>query len=112
MRRWNQSIIRGFAGSWLPRLGRCMPIYEYQCQVCAHRFEKLKKISAEPLLDCPACAAPALQKLLSLPGFRLGGQGWYETDFKTGNKKNLASSDSASACAAGGCGAGACAAQD
>lgn len=52
-----------------------MPIYEYQCQACAHRFEKLQKVSAEPLLDCPACAAPALQKLLSLPGFRLGGQG-------------------------------------
>ncbi|GAB3382385.1 hypothetical protein GCM10027514_22500 [Azotobacter armeniacus] len=46
-----------------------------------------------------------------MPGFRLKGGGWYETDFKTGAKKNLASGDNAPACAAGGCG-GACAAAE
>ena len=46
-------------------------------------------------VDCPACQAPELKKMLSMPGFRLGGTGWYETDFKTGAKKNLAGGDKA-----------------
>ncbi|WP_460426927.1 FmdB family zinc ribbon protein [Azotobacter armeniacus] len=64
-----------------------------------------------PLVDCPSCKSPELKKLFSVPGFRLKGGGWYETDFKTGAKKNLASGDNAPACAAGGCG-GACAAAE
>ena len=67
-----------------------MPIYEYQCAECAHKMEALRKISDEPLLDCPACGKPALNKLVSAASFRLKGSGWYETDFKTGNQKNLA----------------------
>ena len=68
-----------------------MPIYEYLCQACGRELEALRKISDEPLRDCPACGAPALQKKVSAAAFRLKGGGWYETDFKTGNKKNLAS---------------------
>ncbi len=67
-----------------------MPIYEYQCENCGHEKEALQKISDDPLVDCPACNKPALQKKVSAPGFRLSGSGWYETDFKTGKKKNLA----------------------
>jgi putative FmdB family regulatory protein len=67
-----------------------MPIYEYQCKNCGHALEKLQKMSAEPLKDCPACNEPALAKKVSAAGFRLSGSGWYETDFKTGSKKNLA----------------------
>ena len=67
-----------------------MPIYEYQCKACGHRMEKLQKLSAAPLRDCPACEAPELARLVSAAGFRLAGSGWYETDFKTGGKKNLA----------------------
>lgn len=68
-----------------------MPIYEYRCQSCGHELEKLQKISDEPLKDCPECAKPELVKKISAAGFRLKGQGWYETDFKTGDKKkNLA----------------------
>lgn len=70
-----------------------MPLYDYQCSSCDHQFEVLQKIGAAPLADCPACRAPTLKKLLSVPGFRLGGTGWYETDFKTGAKKNLAGGD-------------------
>lgn len=58
-------------------------------------MEVLQKISAAPLTDCPACQAPAMKKLLSVPGFRLSGNGWYETYFKTGAKKNLAGGDKA-----------------
>jgi putative FmdB family regulatory protein len=73
-----------------------MPIYEYQCEACGKNLEALQKISAAPLLDCPECGEPALKKKISAASFRLKGGGWYETDFKTGNKKNLAGgSDSA-----------------
>lgn len=69
-----------------------MPIYEYQCQSCKHLHEALQKVSDAPLVDCPACGAPQLRKKISAAGFRLKGGGWYETDFKTGGKKNLAAS--------------------
>ena len=71
-----------------------MPIYEYRCAECGHEMEKLQKISDAPLTDCPACGKPALQKLVSAAGFRLKGSGWYETDFKSGKKKNIAKADS------------------
>lgn len=74
-----------------------MPIYEYQCQACDHELEKLQKLSDEPLEDCPECGKPTLKKKISAAGFRLKGGGWYETDFKTGNKKNLASSSDSGA---------------
>ena len=71
-----------------------MPIYEYECQQCGHRHEALQKISDDPLTECPACHKSALKKLISAAGFRLSGSGWYETDFKSKNKKNLTKSDS------------------
>lgn len=67
-----------------------MPIYEYACQRCEHVFDALQKMNAEPLKDCPECGEPALKKLLSAPNFRLKGGGWYETDFKQDNQRNLA----------------------
>lgn len=70
-----------------------MPIYEYECKACGHRMEKLQKISADPLTSCPACQQDDLERLVSAAGFRLAGGGWYETDFKTGTKKNLADSN-------------------
>ena len=73
-----------------------MPIYEYRCAECGHEMEKLQKISDAPLTDCPACGKPGLQKLVSAAGFRLKGGGWYETDFKSGKKKNIAKSESKS----------------
>jgi putative FmdB family regulatory protein len=66
-----------------------MPIYEYACRKCEHVFDVLQKMSDEPLKFCPECGAPELRKLISAPSFRLKGGGWYETDFKTGNKRNL-----------------------
>lgn len=66
-----------------------MPIYEYQCQACQHQMEALQKMSDEELKDCPVCNEAALKKLVSAAAFRLKGSGWYETDFKTGKKKNL-----------------------
>lgn len=70
-----------------------MPIYEYRCEACEHTLEKLQKLSDDPLTDCPECGKPALKKMISAAGFRLKGGGWYETDFKSGSKKNVAKSD-------------------
>ncbi len=67
-----------------------MPIYEYACKACGHTFDALQKMSDNPLTDCPACHEPELKKLLSAPNFRLKGAGWYETDFKKDNRRNLA----------------------
>ena len=67
-----------------------MPIYEYRCESCEHRLEKLQKMSEGDLVDCPECQRPALKRLVSAAAFRLKGGGWYETDFKQDNKRNLA----------------------
>lgn len=64
-----------------------MPIYEYACQSCGHELEALQKISDPPLQECPACHTASLIKRVSAAGFRLKGGGWYETDFKSGDKK-------------------------
>jgi len=66
-----------------------MPIYEYKCQSCGHELEKLQRMNDERLKDCPKCGKAELQRLVSAAGFRLKGAGWYETDFKKGDKKNL-----------------------
>ena len=66
-----------------------MPIYGYVCKSCEHRFDVLQKMSDDPLVHCPDCGDASLQKELSAPKFRLKGKGWYETDFKTGDKRNL-----------------------
>lgn len=73
-----------------------MPIYEYQCSSCGHELEALQKLADAPLVDCPACGKPGLQKQISAAGFRLKGGGWYETDFKSGNKKKNLAGDSGS----------------
>ena len=66
-----------------------MPIYAYACQQCDHTLDALQKIADDPLVDCPECGQSALKRLLSAPRFRLKGKGWYETDFKTENQRNL-----------------------
>jgi len=72
-----------------------VPIYEYRCESCEHRLEKLQKMSEGDLVDCPECKRPTLKRLVSAAAFRLKGGGWYETDFKQDNKRNLAESSSA-----------------
>lgn len=66
-----------------------MPIYEYQCESCGHALEKLQRMSDDPLKECPDCGEASLRRLVSAAAFRLKGAGWYETDFKKGDKKNL-----------------------
>ena len=95
-----------------------MPIYEYQCGDCGHGLESLQKLSDPPLTDCPECGKPKLQKQISAAGFRLSGGGWYETDFKSGSKRNVAEKDASKDTSGGssggssggghGCGGGGC----
>jgi putative FmdB family regulatory protein len=70
-----------------------MPIYEYQCTECGFQKEVLQKISADPLKVCEECGKESMKKMVSAAAFRLKGGGWYETDFKSGDKKNVAGVD-------------------
>lgn len=88
-----------------------MPIYEYRCEACGHELEAMQKMSDPPLTDCPECGEGALRKLVSAAGFRLKGGGWYETDFKSGNRRNIAGDKQEKAekkTSEPACGAGAC----
>jgi putative FmdB family regulatory protein len=71
-----------------------MPIYEYACKNCDHTLDALQKMSDDPLVECPECGKAELKRLISAPRFRLKGQGWYETDFKKDNQRNVHKSDS------------------
>jgi putative FmdB family regulatory protein len=73
-----------------------MPLYEYECEVCAHRFERIRKFSDPPLDACPNCGG-AVRKLFSSPAIQFKGSGWYITDYarkpsgdtaKTGSKND------------------------
>jgi putative FmdB family regulatory protein len=75
-----------------------MPLYEYQCDACGHRFEKIQKFSDPPVESCPLCGA-AVHKLLSTPAIQFKGTGWYITDYARkdgakGDKSEGAAADS------------------
>ncbi len=91
-----------------------MPIYEYRCEACDHELEAIQKMSDPALTQCPECKRESLKKVISAAAFRLKGKGWYETDFKSGSKKNIHDSGSSetksgnSENKAAGCSGGAC----
>jgi putative FmdB family regulatory protein len=57
-----------------------MPLYEYECDACQHKFEVIQKFSDAPLEKCPKCGG-AVHKLQSAPAFQFKGSGWYITDY-------------------------------
>jgi len=57
-----------------------MPLYEYQCKKCGHRFEKIQKFSDKMVKKCPECGGP-VEQLLSAPAVQFKGSGWYVTDY-------------------------------
>ncbi|HEX8031047.1 MAG TPA: FmdB family zinc ribbon protein [Vicinamibacterales bacterium] len=75
-----------------------MPLYEYQCDACGHRFEVIQKFSDAPIEVCPKCGG-AVQKLLSSPAIQFKGTGWYITDYarKSDSATTPASSSSSAA---------------
>lgn len=77
-----------------------MPLYEYQCEACAHRFEVIQKFSDAPIEVCPQCGGH-VAKLLSSPAIQFKGSGWYITDYARAGK-----SDTGGSPAKGGSGTG------
>lgn len=67
-----------------------MPLYEYLCKKCGHRFERIQKFSDPPVKKCPECGG-AVEQLLSAPAVQFKGSGWYVTDYA---KKPVASGKS------------------
>jgi len=70
-----------------------MPLYEYQCKKCHHRFEKIQKFSDKPMKKCPDCGGP-VEQMISAPAVQFKGSGWYVTDYaKKGSTTASSSSD-------------------
>jgi putative FmdB family regulatory protein len=67
-----------------------MPLYEYQCKKCGHRFEKIQKFSDKPVKKCPECGG-AVEQVVSAPAVQFKGSGWYVTDYA---KKSSATTNS------------------
>ncbi len=65
-----------------------MPLYEYECTACAHRFEVIQKFSDAPIDICPKCGG-AVSKLFSSPAIQFKGSGFYLTDYGRGGKSDL-----------------------
>ena len=70
-----------------------MPLYEYECETCGHRFEVIQKFSDAPLTECTKCGG-TLRKLVSSPAIQFKGSGWYITDYA---KKNSTGSGASKA---------------
>lgn len=73
-----------------------MPLYEYQCDACNHRFEVIQKYSDAPIETCPKCGS-TVRKLLSSPAIQFKGSGWYITDYARAGKSDGATTASGKA---------------
>ena len=58
-----------------------MPLYEFQCPRCGHRFERIQKFSDPDPKKCPECGAGKIERLLHAPAVQFKGSGWYVTDY-------------------------------
>jgi len=70
-----------------------MPLYEYECENCGHRFEVIQKFADAPLAECPKCHG-TLRKLVSSPAIQFKGSGWYITDYAKKNTTGAGASKS------------------
>jgi putative FmdB family regulatory protein len=70
-----------------------MPLYEYQCKKCKHRFEKIQKFSDKMLTKCPECGGP-IEQMVSAPAVQFKGSGWYVTDYAKKGSSSASSSSS------------------
>jgi putative FmdB family regulatory protein len=68
-----------------------MPVYEYECGACGHRFEEWQKITDKAVQTCPECKADKVERLISQTAFHLKGGGWYSDLYST--KKSGSSSE-------------------
>jgi putative FmdB family regulatory protein len=72
-----------------------MPLYEYLCKKCGHRFEKLRMFSDKPFKKCPECGG-AVEQLISASSVQFKGSGWYATDYAKKGSSAPSSSPSSS----------------
>ena len=79
-----------------------MPLYPYRCTQCGHRFEKIQHFRAEPEKVCPKCGG-VLERLLTAPGLKFKGSGWYVNDYaaKSGSSAESSPKDAAPAAGSG-----------
>jgi putative FmdB family regulatory protein len=69
-----------------------VPLYEFLCKVCGHRFEKIQKFSDPPPSECPACGKEEIEQVIHAPAVQFKGSGWYVTDYaKKGSQSASAS---------------------
>jgi putative FmdB family regulatory protein len=68
-----------------------MPVYEYECSACSHRFEEWQKINDKPVKVCPKCKARRVERLISHTSFQLKGGGWYGDLYASQRPANAAS---------------------
>ena len=61
-----------------------MPLYEYECFLCGHHFERIRKVADAASVSCPACGG-RVRRLLGVPALQFKGSGWYVTDYGKGN---------------------------
>ena len=71
-----------------------MPLYEYQCKKCHHRFERIQKFSDPHIKKCPDCGGP-VEQVISAPAVQFKGSGWYVTDYARKSSTPSSSGDSA-----------------
>ncbi len=67
-----------------------MPLYEYLCKKCGHRFEKIRKFSDKPIKKCPECGG-TVEQVISAPAVQFKGSGWYVTDYARKSPASTAS---------------------
>jgi len=79
-----------------------MPLYEYQCEACGTRFEKIRKFSDPPIDVCPTCGKGPVKKLPSSPAIQFKGSGFYITDYAKKSSPDASSKSDAGSKGAGG----------
>ena len=72
-----------------------MPLYEYQCKKCKHKFEKIQKFSDPPIRKCPKCGGP-VEKVMHAPNVQFKGTGWYVTDYGGKDKSEKSKAEGSS----------------
>jgi putative FmdB family regulatory protein len=69
-----------------------MPLYEYECKKCHHRFERIVKFSDRPMKKCPDCGGP-VEQTITAPAVQFKGSGWYVTDYAKKSSATASSSN-------------------
>ena len=76
-----------------------MPLYEYECCLCKHRFERIQRSTADPVTTCPDCGG-SVRRLLGAPALQFKGSGWYVTDYGSGRSHGTTSTSNGEGSAA------------